>query len=239
LRTPGGPKVSRGTSVPDQPGASPWGIFAGIAVAALAIAALPGVASEGFTPKYALQPVGFVSLGVLVIAALVLGITMIVGDAAYAHAPPHGYDLGDARRADSAFPYWPESAYALEDMDLYLRAQSQSPLTGPTYLVGARRVALQLASRAPFEPQGWTAAAATCVITDQHAQADHYYLRALEYDRWDIPLQGLGLVAANAHEWAIAAHWLSEEDSVIPPGPEKSQVVGWLKDVERHVVPTA
>jgi hypothetical protein len=135
LRTPGGPKVSRGTSVPDQPGASPWGIFAGIAVAALAIAALPGVASEGFTPKYALQPVGFVSLGVLVIAALVLGITMIVGDAAYAHAPPHGYDLGDTHRADSLLPYWPESAYALENMDLYLRSQSQNPLTGPIYLV--------------------------------------------------------------------------------------------------------
>ncbi len=185
-----------------------------------------------------LQPVGFVSMGILLVVALVLGITMIVGDAAYAHSPPHGYSITDAKRANSLWPYWPESAYALEDMDLYLRAESPSLLARPLYLLAARGVALQAASRAPFEPQGWTAVAATYAVEDQFAQADHYYLRALEYDPWNIPaLQGLGLVAATAHDWTAAARWLNEEASVIPPGPEKAQVMGWLKDVARHAVP--
>ncbi|MGO9910650.1 MAG: O-antigen ligase family protein [Acidimicrobiales bacterium] len=187
-----------------------------------------------------LDVIGGVATSILVVAALVLGITMLVGDAAYAHAPPRGYVTSDAVRANQLMPYWPDPGYGLASMYLDLRLQSHDPATQRLYLLKARAAAMQAAGRAPFVPQDWAAVAVTYVYESQWEQAERYYLRSLAYDHWYTSgLQGLGGISLERHQWSSAAYWFDREISVLTPGSTHALIETLLHDAYRHVVPAS
>lgn len=184
-----------------------------------------------------LAPPWRLGVTVLTAAAIVLGGTMIAGDAALANAPPRMYDLSHATRADRLLPYWPVSADAVGLWYQYSAAVTHDRTAAHLDLDRAAANLLAACGRTPFDPTGWAALGAVEMQLGNFDKAKSSYEHALADDPWSADgFEGLGAVAGYRHHWGTAAHWFRAALSVLPASDQAVTRLG-LADVLHHELP--
>jgi len=154
---------------------------------------------------------------VLVVGALFLGMTMVVGDhyslAEYTDFLP-APKLTAALDANRLLPYWPQSASAVAGA-----YQWQSELLHTSRSLDKAQPYVQDAiNRDPADPVLRADAGDLQLLLDNPQAAQRYYLQSLERDPWTAQaLIGLGTVARDDHEWAASARWFEKAQAVSPP----------------------
>ena len=147
---------------------------------------------------------------VAVILALVLGVTMLIGDAYlfrgtnYRLGQP--FNLAAASDANRLLPYWPDSALEVAQIDAFENAVGKSVISAS--LVASRHWTAVAVSRDSRNPHLWTLLAGADAELKADALARTEYHHALACDKWYTQaLQGLGELAATEHNWNGSIHW--------------------------------
>jgi tetratricopeptide (TPR) repeat protein len=144
------------------------------------------------------------------VLALLLGVTMVTGDAYMFRGtnfgPGQPFNLAAAKDANRLLPYWPNSALELAQIEAFGSLNRVS--TGAADLAEARRWTAVAVSRDSDNPQLWTLLAVADVDLKAYGLARTDYYRALSCDKWFTQaLQGLGQLAGIAHNWNEAVHF--------------------------------
>lgn len=175
----------------------------------------------------------------LLVLALGLGTTLVLGDVYLGKSPPDGYVLLDAQRAESMLPWWPQSAEALGSY--YTYEADITPSSSATHREDLRRAVAQfeLATRRdPFGPL------VRAVLGNAEAQfgawrsAIRTYRRGLRDDPWSqVNMQGIAAAYAHLHEWKAATATYRRELLALRPGFERTLAERALRLVEHHRLP--
>jgi hypothetical protein len=185
-----------------------------------------------------IKPVGRLATTVLVGAALFLGGTMVAGDVALAHSPPSLYENTEATSANRLLPYWPESAMSVARLHQYLAATSTDQAAKRAEIAASLPWWRAAASRAPFDPSGWTSLGDAEGYLGRYSVAISDYELALHKDpSYAFAFQGLGYVAAEQHRWSDAVRCWSTELTLLPAGPERVSVAQFVKAAHSHRLP--
>jgi len=154
---------------------------------------------------------------VLVVGALFLGGTMVVGDhdllGEYVDFLP-APKLAASLDANRLLPYWPQSASAVAGA-----YQWQSELAHAPGALGKAQPYVQRAvNRDRAEPELWADAGDLQLLLGDRPGARQFYLQSLRRDPWTVQaLIGLGTIAQDEHQWAASAHWFEMAAAVSPP----------------------
>jgi tetratricopeptide (TPR) repeat protein len=172
-----------------------------------------------------LSPISLVVTLLLVIGALTLGGTMIVGDHylldEYTDFPP-GPKVTAGLDANRLLFYWPESASAVAGAYQW----RQEILHLPGSLKMAQPYVQSAVNRDPADPLLRADAGDLQLLLGDRAGAQRLYLQALQRDPWTAQaLIGLGTIARDEHEWAASARWLEKAQLVSPPSPTLAQEI--------------
>lgn len=174
----------------------------------------------------------------LVAGSLLLGTTMLVGDNALEHAPPYGYNLGDALRANSLLPYWPESASVLGSVYASYASVFESQRRTRHDLLVARRYFTLATERDPMDPLEFAELGDIDVQLGQHGWARRAFLHAYTNDPWSpAALDGLAVIAVDRHQWARASSFYSREAEVVSSASARRRLRLSLYDVRHHKNP--
>jgi tetratricopeptide (TPR) repeat protein len=170
-----------------------------------------------------------------VLAALFIGGTMLIGDAALTKAPPNGYVMGDAQRANDLLPYWPESSTAVGTMYEYLAATHQSPAPHRLYLSQAVTYLRESTQRAPFDPVTYVTLGTTEELLGHRSEAGLAFEHALKDDPWSAPaFDGLARLDVSERNWSGAIKEYELELSVVARQSDRSAIEASLRQARRH-----
>jgi hypothetical protein len=177
---------------------------------------------------------------VSLILALVLGVTMVVGDAYMFDGTNSGggrpYNLAAAKEASRLMPYWPDSSLEVAQIEAF-DSVTAPPSLARGLLVDSRHWAIVSLDRDAKDPRNWSLLANANVSLKQYRLARADFLDALSCDRWYFgAFQGLGDIDVTLGNWTEAAHWfrLGLETAVNDPVPS-AQLRGLLARAERHL----
>lgn len=191
-------------------------------------------------PMPAMGPWWRLATTLLLAAAMLFGTTMLLGDAAMAKAPPNGYVLADARRANQLLPYWPESAFGMALYYEYEAAASHRSLPIHRYRLLARRYLDEVVARAPFDPLVFVALGEVDLKLDDLSGAETVFRKGLAADPESLyVLHGLAVVAVERQQWASAAHWYAAAIAIARQPSLKSAYEIDLRAVEHDRPPPA
>ncbi len=142
--------------------------------------------------------------------ALLLGVTMVSGDAymfrGTNYAPGRPFNLAAAKDANRLLPYWPDSALEVAQIKAFDSVNSESAASAD--LAAARRWTAVAVNRDSRNPDLWTLLAGADVEFKEYGLARADYYRALSCDKWYTQaLQGLGQLDGIDHDWSGAVHF--------------------------------
>ena len=196
----------------------------------------PVVPAEPAAPRL-LVPLERLAMSVLVLGALFVGGTMLIGDAALAEAPPNGYVMSDAQRANELLPYWPQSSKAEGTMYLYLAATHNTTGIHKRYLSEAASYLRMSAQRAAFDPVGYATLGTVEETLGARSAARQAFEHALEDDPWAASaFDGLARLDASEANWSGAVREYELELSVVTNASDRSAIEAELRQVRRHHV---
>jgi hypothetical protein len=169
---------------------------------------------------------GRVVTAVLVIVALVLGTTMLVGDhfmlTSYQDIQPQ-QKLASAKNANRLLPYWSDSAVAVANAYSWASSFNNSG-TAPT--IEALKWYLIAASRFPASPTLPADAGNLELQLGNWRAAQQDDLRALHLDPWTyLALEGLGTIAADEHDWHTSLFWYQRALIVAPSNNDLNRLI--------------
>jgi len=156
------------------------------------------------------SPYAIVTTIVALAIALLLGGTMVVGDAYMFNGTHHAlgqpYDIVSAKDASSLLPYWPDSALVVAQIEAF-----DSTSAGPgarAALAQSRNWTAVAVNRDRSNPYLWVLLAGGDIDLREYGRAKADYLRALSCDKWYAgAFEGLGRLAGIQHKWQTAIHW--------------------------------
>jgi O-antigen ligase len=204
----------------------------------LATANSPGPVASPEVNEPPLMPMGRLDLSVLVLGALFIGGTMVVGDAALAKAPPNAYVMSEAQRANELLPYWPQSSTAEATMYDFLAATHQAPAEHRRYLSVAVSYLRESVQRAPFDPETYATLGTAEELLGDDSAARQAFEQSLEDDPWAAAaFDGLARLDANERNWRGAIAEYELELSVVASPPDRKGIQANLQQVRHHQVP--
>jgi hypothetical protein len=172
-----------------------------------------------------LQPATVIT-GLLVVASLFLGGTMVLGDhylfisAGDAQAAPKIASASDANRL---LPYWPDSAVAVAEG--YQNASNISG-SGSGPLKEALRWYLIAADRDPADPSLRDTTADIELQLGNRPAARQQELTALQRDPWTyFALEGLGTIEQDSGNWQASLSWYKKALMVAPASNDLERLI--------------
>jgi hypothetical protein len=196
---------------------------------------------EGAQPTSAMPALGAwwrLATTLLLAAAMFFGTTMLLGDAAMAKAPPNGYVLADARRANQLLPYWPESAFGMALYYEYEAAASHHSDLTHRYRLFARHYLEEVVARAPFDPVLFAALGEIDLKLNDLSGAESAFRHGLAADPESLyVLQGLAVVAVERRQWGTAARWYADALAVATVPSLRSEYEADLRSVRAGHAP--
>jgi hypothetical protein len=172
---------------------------------------------------------GLAVTGVAVAAALVVGVTTVIGDVYLAKATDYGmgrpFNYASARDASRLLPYWPASALAVAQVDAFesVTATGQQEFA---LLADSRHWTNVALGRDPTNPRLWT------LLGTADVELGHYRLgraelyRALACDRWYTQaFEGLGQMEGDEGHWVEAVHYYRLAIITVEADPPDLRVV--------------
>jgi len=185
-------------------------------------------------------PYAGLTTAVAVCVALLLGLTMVAGDAYMFRgtnsAGGRPYNLAAAKDANRLLPYWPDSALEIAQIEAF------NSTTATARAAADLRDSLhwtQVASgRDPTYPLIWVLLGRAERELKSYGRAQADYLHALSNSKWYTQaFQGLGELAGEQQNWAAAVHWYREAllTVVVRDPLAAAPLRGLLAAAERHV----
>jgi hypothetical protein len=191
--------------------------------------------SEGRARGRLLRP-SVLATVVLVVAALFVGSTMVLGDhdlltSDQDIAPQAKVSSGlDANRV---LPYWPDSAVAIAQGYLFASNISHS---GSRPLEQALAWYVTAAGRDPADPILRAEIGTLELQLGNRLAAERQDLRSLRLDPWTfLALESLGTIAREDHDWRTSVYWYKKALAVAPAG---NDVAHLISEDEAHLQPT-
>ncbi|MGA2527559.1 MAG: O-antigen ligase family protein [Acidimicrobiales bacterium] len=183
-------------------------------------------------------PYAAITTFAVVAIALLVGVTMVLGDADMARGTDYRqgqvFSLSTTKNASTLLPYWPDSALEVAQVEAY---ESLTPASVDLRILAeSRNWTAVAASRDSRNPHIWVLLGSADLELKQYQQARVAYLHALSCDRWYTQaFEGLGAVAEAQRDWTQAVHWYrtalvtAELDPLI-----SASIKGSLLRVEQH-----
>jgi hypothetical protein len=146
---------------------------------------------------------------VALVLALLLGATMVTGDAYMFRGtnfrPGQPFNLAAAKDANRLLPYWPDPALEIAQIEVF---DSLNEPSASSDLVDARQWTAVAVNRDSDNPELWTQLAVADIDLKAYGLARIEYYRALSCDKWFTQaLQGLGQLAGLNGDWKQAVHF--------------------------------
>jgi hypothetical protein len=146
---------------------------------------------------------------VALVLALLLGATMVTGDAYMFRGtnfrPGQPFNLAAAKDANRLLPYWPDPALEIAQIEVF---DSLNEPSASSDLVDARQWTAVAVNRDSDNPELWTQLAVADIDLKAYGLARIEYYRALSCDKWFTEaLQGLGQLAGLNGDWKQAVHF--------------------------------
>jgi len=184
-------------------------------------------------PRGRVQPGAAIITAALVVAALFLGGTMVVGDQDMfksQNTVSPSVKLADALDANRLLPYWPQSASSVATAyDWAFTIEHTSVSKALPWTVKAAR-------RDPADPLLRADIGDVYETLQEYPQAIAEYQDSLKLDPWTLrAFVGLGTVEADEGRWTEALHWLLLAKAVsVPPS---SELLTQIHQDESHIHP--
>lgn len=155
--------------------------------------------------------------GIVITLALLLGVSMVVGDTLL-NTAKLSYTLSSAKSANTWYPEYADSADEVSNVYAYLSvADHHGYRHWVDGVIHWERVALQ---RDPSNVSYWTNIGAAYEGLGDYSASSAAYETALSYSPYSAAaLAGLGGLATKQHRFAAAVHWYSLLASTDPTDP--------------------
>jgi hypothetical protein len=173
---------------------------------------------------------------VLVVAALFVGTTMLLGDhdllTSYQDIAPQP-KISSGLDANRVLPYWPDSAVAVAQGYLFASNFNNS---GSPPLEHALAWYLTAARRDPADPDLRAHVATLDLQLGNREAAEREDLQALRLDPWTfLALESLGTIAREEKDWRTSVFWYTKALVVAPTANDVAQLIS---QDESHLQPT-
>ncbi len=172
---------------------------------------------------------------VLVVAALFVGSTMVLGDhdllTSYQDVAPQA-KVSSGLDANRLLPYWPDSAVAVAQGYLFA---SNVTSNGSRPLEQALAWYVTAAGRDPADPILQAELGTLELQLGNRRAAESQDLRSLRLDPWTfLALEGLGTIAREERDWRTSVYWYKK---ALVVAPAANDVAHLIAEDEAHLSP--